>query len=116
MILAALKVFARAVVQLLSAVGTVDDTRKHICLSRSCWSALVLSQLLHLFPSIAVGLVCAINTVVDSNESNVFFRKQDFSIVKLRNKVSQLTGTLFDKICILLREGDVNYARATNTS
>ena len=42
--------------------------------------------------------------------------KEKISIVKLRNKVSQLTGTLFDKICILLREGDVNYARTTNTS
>ena len=65
---------------------------------------------------IAVRLLFAVNSVIDCDESNSFFNKKNFGIVKLRNKVSQLTGTLFDKICIFFKEGYVNYARTTNTS
>ena len=57
-----------------------------------------------------------INVVRNGNEPYIVIGEKFLSIVKLRNKVSQLTGTLFDKICILFKESDVNYARTTNTS
>ena len=73
-VLSALKVSTCAVVQLLSAVSAVGDTRKHIRFTRSRWSALVLAEFLHLFPGVDVD-----NRLVSVLEYHLTF----FGIVEL---------------------------------